>query len=264
MSEYFDIVIVGGGLVGASLACALADSGLNIAVVDAKVGTDSDAGRFDERTIALAWGARQIFESMGVWAQIAAGGVTPIHTIHVSDRSHLGLSRLHREEEGVDALGYIVPMRVMGSALTERLAELGNVQQFCPAQVTHIDISDDTAQLRIIQDGVEQTLQARLVIGADGVQSAVRDLAGIDLNRIDYHQHAVIANVASEFAHDNVAFERFTDSVAVRWSGQSATGTARHCWNCLTKIFLRVCRHALVIVWASLFTSVNASVFPLA
>lgn len=211
MNLDYDIIIVGGGLVGASLACALADSRLKVAVVDAATPASNVAGRFDERTIALAWGARRIFEAVGVWQEIAADAM-PIHTIHVSDRNHLGFSRLHREDEAVDALGYIVPMRVMGAVLTTRLGQLDNVSQYCPAQVSSVKFDGDVALLDVQHEGETVQLRARLVIGADGLHSVVRDAAGIGVRQVDYHQHAVIANIATEYPHNHVAYERFTDS----------------------------------------------------
>lgn len=217
MSEHFDLIIVGGGLVGASLACALAESGLQIAVVDAASpdvthAEANSAPRFDERSIALAYGASRIFRSIGVWPLLHAAGLTPIHTIHVSDRQHAGLTRLHREDESVDALGYIVPMRVMGAALVEKMSQLENVTQYCPASVTSMHISAGSAQVEIESANKKQTLESKLVIGADGIHSVVRDAMGVALNAVDYHQHAVIANIATEFAHANVAYERFTET----------------------------------------------------
>jgi 2-octaprenyl-6-methoxyphenol hydroxylase len=234
MSESFDIVIVGGGLVGASLACALADSGLHIAVVDAASmdadgpGRDS-APRFDERSIALAYGASRIFKGIGVWSLMQEAGLTPIHSIHVSDRQHAGLTRLHREDEAVDALGYIVPMRVMGAALVQRMSQLENVTQYCPASVASIHIMGDGAQVEIESAGKKQTLETKLVIGADGIHSVVRDAMGVALNAVDYHQHAVIANIATEFAHVNVAYERFTETgpMAVLPLADDASGLHR-------------------------------------
>jgi len=100
----FDLIIVGGGMVGASLACALGNSPLKIAVIEATPFESDSQPSFDARTLALAYGSRQIFDSLGLWDEIVQRGVTPIRRIHVSDRGHAGSSHLDCQTEGVEAL----------------------------------------------------------------------------------------------------------------------------------------------------------------
>ena len=131
----WDVVIVGGGLVGASLAVALAPTGLSLAVIEA-VAADSDAQpSFDERTIALTHNARRIYTGMGVWEEIAARHAQPIREIHVSDRGRFGMTHLHCEDAGVEALGYVVPSRVIGGVLQRRMQQSDAVSLLCPATV---------------------------------------------------------------------------------------------------------------------------------
>ncbi len=211
----FDVIIVGGGMVGASLACALENSPLKVAVIEA---TDADAEfqpSFDARTVALAEGSRQILQAMGLWDSIEALGVTPIKRIHVSDRGHLGSAHMDARQEGVEALGYVVETRIMGKVLRDRLTHMDNLTLFCPASVVAVDLSADAPQatsacVEIMQDGERKTLHGRLVVAADGGQSMVRKLLGIDTFKMNYGQHAVIANVAVDRLHHNIAYERFT------------------------------------------------------
>ena len=117
MQTDYDIVIVGGGLVGMSLASALGRSGFRIAVIEAKEWQPSVAQNQEGRTLALAYGSRRIFEGMGLWSQIAAYGATPIKQIHISDRGRFGITRLDATDAGIDALGYVVQTTVLATVL---------------------------------------------------------------------------------------------------------------------------------------------------
>jgi len=210
MANNYDIIIIGGGLVGASLACALGEQDLRIAVIEA-VPLSSDAQpSYNERTVALGYGSRQIFEGIGIWSAIDELGATAIKKIHVSDRGHMGKTRLDCAKEGLDALGYVVDTRLLGQALAARLDALSNVELICPAKLTSLKFTSTNAALAIEVDGVEQTLSASLVVGADGVQSSVREQVGIKTFDMNYGQTAIITNVSVERSHRNIAYERFT------------------------------------------------------
>ncbi|MDT8405577.1 2-octaprenyl-6-methoxyphenyl hydroxylase [Sulfuriflexus sp.] len=212
MEHNFDIVIVGGGLVGASLACALGEQDLRIAVVEAvPFGADSQPS-YDDRTVAMAYGSRRIFEGMGLWAAIEQHGVSAIEKIHVSDRGHIGKTRLDCADENLEALGYVVENRVLGAVLSARLQLLENVSLLCPASVTRIQCDAGSAQVDIEHEGVVTSLQASLLVAADGGKSFVREQMGIRSFGTDYGQTAVITNVSCQRPHRHVAYERFTDT----------------------------------------------------
>src|SRR3989344_833960 len=120
MKTDYDILIIGGGLVGASLACALRASELRIGVIEAVPLAASSQPSYDDRTLALAYGSKRIFESVGVWNEIAPDA-TPIERIHISDRGHFGITRLSAAEAGLPALGYDVANRALGAALLKML-----------------------------------------------------------------------------------------------------------------------------------------------
>ena len=208
----FDLLIVGGGMVGASLACALGNSPLKIGVLEATPFESASQPSFDTRTLALAYGTRRIFESLDLWPAIAEGGVTPIRRIHVSDRGHIGSSHLDSQSEGVDALGYVAETRLLGRVLHDRMRSFDNVQFLCPAQVTQVNLETTRASVEITQDAGRRRLSARLLVAADGGNSCIRQLLGIKTFRMGYDQHAVIANVAMDRLHQGVAYERFTAS----------------------------------------------------
>ena len=141
-----DVLIIGGGLVGASLACALEESDLSIEIIEAyPLNTDSQPC-YDDRTVALSYGSRVIFETMGLW-QAMADRIEAIKTIHISDRGHLGVTRLRHDEEGVEALGYVAENRVLGEILYQRLADNPNVRMHCPAQVVSLQQGEESVSV---------------------------------------------------------------------------------------------------------------------
>lgn len=208
----YDVIIIGGGMVGASLACALAgQTSKKIAVVEPYAFDDRAQPSFDDRSIALSYGSRCIWESMGLWEQLEHL-IEPIRTIHVSDRGHLGATRLYHYEENVEALGYVAENRVIGQVLMQRVQELNHVRWMCPASLESLEQHEDFARVGIKTEQGEKIYTCNLVVAADGAMSRARELSGLDITRHDYQQTAVIANVETEYGHDNVAFERFTDS----------------------------------------------------
>ena len=207
----YDILIIGGGMVGASLACALAGSGLRLAIVEAVPLRADEQPSYDDRSIALAYGSRCIFAGMGLWDDLRHE-VTPIRTIHVSDRGHFGITRLRAEEQGVDALGYVVENRALGRLFAARLEASADVDLLCPARLEALEFGERAVAASVEVDGARRLLRAALVVGADGGRSLVRRLAGVATRQWDYGQSAVIANVTPARRHGHVAYERFTDS----------------------------------------------------
>jgi 2-octaprenyl-6-methoxyphenol hydroxylase len=205
-----DVLIIGGGLVGASLACALENSRLKVRIVEAFPLKSDMQPSYDDRTIALSWGSRCILEGMHVWDAMA-GQVEAIKTIHISDRGHFGATRLRHTEEQVEALGYVAENRVLGEVLYRRLQQNSHISIHCPARLTGIEQQQDRVIATISENDNERVLSARLLVAADGVVSQVRDLLHIGSSVQDYGQSAVIANVTPAQRHHNIAYERFTD-----------------------------------------------------
>lgn len=212
MSNSFDVAIVGGGMVGASLAAALTPLGLRVALVESVPLQSESQPSFDERTTALSNGSRRILNSMGVW-DVVAPEAAPIRRIHVSDQGRFGFARIDAAEEGVAALGFVLANRVLGAALWERLAADPAIAIFCPARVNEITTSPEAVTLQVEADGEpSRTLHARLLVAADGANSGIRKALGIEATRWDYEQTAIITNVATRKFHDHVAYERFTST----------------------------------------------------
>jgi len=208
----FDVIISGGGMVGASLAHALSGHGLRIAVIERfPVKENQSQPSYDDRAIALSYGSKRILHALGLWQGLAADA-EPINKIHVSDQGHFGFARLDQAEEGVEALGYVITARDLGKLLLPSLTGCEDVQLFCPASLVDFDVGENDVAVVIEQEGEQKTIHAKLLVAADGGQSSVREQLGIAVNDVGYNQSAVISNVTAQKSNDNVAYERFTQS----------------------------------------------------
>ena len=215
MNDY-DLVIVGGGLVGGSLACALSGSGLKVCSIEAVAADAASQPSYDERVIALAWGSRRILEGIGLWGQIAPGAEA-IHQIHVSERGGFGFAHLDRAEQGVEALGYVAPARLLGTAIRGSLGEgagpgVGGLTLLCPARLLGLRMQSDGVDLEVSVAGASRTLRARLLVAADGGDSFVRRRLGLAVRERPYGHDAVITTVTPDRPRPNTAYERFTDT----------------------------------------------------
>jgi 2-octaprenyl-6-methoxyphenol hydroxylase len=207
----FDVAIVGGGMVGATLGVALAPLNLRVAIIEAVSHNAAAQPSFDERTTALSNGSRRILETLGVWPALSALA-TPIRKIHVSDQGRFGFARIDAAEQNLSALGYVVANRDLGNVLWPRLSASEGLTVYCPAEVSRVGVNEQSATIEIAQQGAKTTIAAKLIVAADGAQSAVRSAVGVDAQVRDYGQTAVITTVLPQRFHDNVAYERFTPS----------------------------------------------------
>jgi len=237
--EHYDLIIIGGGLAGASLACALKNAKLKnaglqqplkIAVVEAYALDTEAQPSYDDRTVALSYGSSCIFQNMGsslndsdrqgLWGLLAPYAQA-IDTIHISDRGHFGVTRLTKEQEGVEALGYVLENRAIGQQLYAELEHVteedgARITLFCPA--TLIGLHQDEQQVSIdisveASDGqASRQISGNMLVAADGNNSKVMKLLNIGSHRHSYDQVALITNVTPGKKHNNVAYERFTDS----------------------------------------------------
>ena len=205
------VLIVGGGLVGASLAIALDAAGVAATLVEAAAPRTDTQPSYDERNLALARATVNGLAAIGVWPH-AAAQATPIRHIHVSRAGEFGSARITAAKHGVDALGWTLPARELGAALLRRLGACTRLTRFAPARLESLEARADGWRARIRTADGEQVIDAALLVGADGTESFVRTQLGIGAERHDYEQALFVATVTPERAHANRAFERFSDA----------------------------------------------------
>ncbi|MBB5016510.1 2-octaprenyl-6-methoxyphenol hydroxylase [Rehaibacterium terrae] len=211
MSEPVDILIVGGGLVGASLACALDGAGRRVALVEAVPAHSAAPPSFDERNLALAAASLNALRALGVLAHLATPPA-PIRHIHVSRAGDFGAVRLDAAEYGREAFGGVVVARELGNALEARLSALASLRRHCPAKVVALEAFADGWRVGLERDGVREVVETKLLVAADGTRSFVREALGIGTIEHDYGQTLFVSTVAADRAPDGRAWERFTDT----------------------------------------------------
>ncbi|MBD9376951.1 2-octaprenyl-6-methoxyphenyl hydroxylase [Pseudoxanthomonas sp. PXM04] len=209
MTQRHDVVIVGGGLVGASLAIALDRLGIDVGLVEATPGTTMPAV-FDQRNLSFAAATVNALTALGVMRKLrAAPG--PIRRIHISRQGDFGRVRLEATDYGRDSFGQVVVARDFGEALEARLRELDHVTRYRPARFVALEEGGEGGRrLRLAGEAGEQILDARLLVAADGTRSQLRDALGIGAQEHDYAQTLFVARVRAEHAPDGTAYERFT------------------------------------------------------
>jgi len=204
------VLIVGGGLVGASLAIALDAAGVGAMLVEAAAPRADAQPSYDERNLALARATVNGLDAIGVWMH-ARTGATPIEHIHVSRAGEFGSVRLEAREAGVDALGWTLPARELGAALLRRLAECTRLERLAPARLEALEPLDDGWRATVrTAEGIRQ-IDTPLLVGADGTASFVRARLGIGADTYDYGQTLFVCTVTPERGHDHRAYERFSD-----------------------------------------------------
>lgn len=207
-----DVAIVGGGMVGASLALALSGTGREVTLIEGVAPGSAAQPSFDDRSTALGNASRRIFEGLGVWRAMEPD-TSAIRTIHVSDAGRFGFARLNAAEQGIEAFGYIIPNRCIGAALWAKLADAEGITLRVPARPESVEIGSDRVRLTVVDDrGPPEAIEARLVVAADGAHSSVRAAAGIGADVEDYDQVAMVANLRADRPHDGTAYERFTQA----------------------------------------------------
>ena len=208
MSSY-DIVIAGGGMVGSSLALALAPLGLRVAIVEQVARDAGQQPSFDDRSTALSRSTQRMFEAVGIWERVVAAA-TPITHVHVSDKGRFGFAHIDAAEQGVEALGHVIINRVLGDVLQDSLAGVNGLDVLCPGRITAAKPGADGVTVAVEQDGATTELNGRLLVAADGANSTVRNMIGIGVHQVAYEQRAIIGNLLPEKPLRNRAFERFT------------------------------------------------------
>lgn len=204
MTEH-ELLIVGGGPVGATLALALQHKGINATMLEARA---KGVAHHDQRALALSYGSILILERLGLWAELKPKA-TAINTIHVSQRGSLGRSLLKAEEHGQPALGYVLSYGDLTAALDHAIQQFPGIEVSYETEALAIKPGQESAEVEYRTQGQDYAGMARMAVLADGGRS-LADIPGLQRETKHYGHDALVSKVACEFAHDNIAYERFT------------------------------------------------------
>jgi ubiquinone biosynthesis UbiH/UbiF/VisC/COQ6 family hydroxylase len=205
MSGQFDVIIVGAGLVGASFALAMKDSGLKMALVESAAPV-VPSPEWNSRVYAISPGSVEFLSEIGAWGEFDAARIAPVRGMHIHGDDGKAYLEFDAHQSGLAELAVIAEARWMQHGLWQALLRQGNLELFCPARCASLRIQEETAVL-CLEDG--QELRAPLIVGADGRDSWVRAQAGMDAEPAPYRQMGVIANFETERHHGDVAWEWF-------------------------------------------------------
>ncbi|MFK7793876.1 MAG: 2-octaprenyl-6-methoxyphenyl hydroxylase [Gammaproteobacteria bacterium] len=205
----FDIVIVGGGLVGMSLAVALAKSPCSVLLLEQNQSAPLHANVLDLRTTGLTRSSEQMFIQAGIWQKIATAA-SPIKRLDISEQGNFGAARIDANQHGISPIGYMVPNHHLIETLSEQVAQLDNIQILSPASLETAEVNSSGYDIKVNHNGQQLTFSTSLLVGSDGGKSKVRSILGIDAEYKSYQQSAIITNVRTQKSHQNIAYERFT------------------------------------------------------
>lgn len=209
MKTRYDVLIVGGGMVGSALACALGDSGLSVAVLERSLPPAfAPEQSHDLRVSALSIASERFLQNIGAWSGIQTRRSCPYRRMKVWENdARRASTEFDATEIGYDHLGHIVENRIIQLALLERLKAFDNIDLITPAKTARIDYSPG-ATLVELESG--EQLIGRLVVAADGGDSQVRQAAGIGVTQWDYDQHALVAGVTTAYPQQDITWQQFT------------------------------------------------------
>ena len=204
----YDLAIVGGGIVGATLACALKDSGLRVVLIER---SRQSAAVAIGRAYVISLMSGRIFQGIGIWDKILPQ-ITEFGQISLSDAEYPGVVQFYPPDLGTERLGYAAEHRVLLTALQECLENSPNVSWLCPAEVVNAEYKAEAVEIELSADGDRKVIRTRLLVAADGARSRIRETAGIRTQGWHYWQSCVVATIKTERPHNNIAYERFWPS----------------------------------------------------
>jgi ubiquinone biosynthesis UbiH/UbiF/VisC/COQ6 family hydroxylase len=267
--ESVDVVIVGGGMVGLTLACALKDSGLSVVIIEHGEPMVRKSLDRDCRVSAIVTGNVKILQGLGVWKHLQ-DAAAPICTMHIWDNQEAGGIRFDCSEIDEPALGYLIENSCTQAAMHEALLESDMVEFCCSAEITEVKWLQEKAIVKLA-DG--RILNAALIVGADGGHSWIRERAGIGIYQRDYRQKAIVATVCPERPHGGIAYQRFlpsgplamlpmTDNLcSIVWSAENEE--ARRLMDMDDEAFLKALNLTFGPVLGQIVESGDRAAFPL-
>ncbi|MRX28074.1 2-octaprenyl-6-methoxyphenyl hydroxylase [Kangiella sp. HZ709] len=209
--NHYQIVIVGGGLVGATLAIALDAIGIDLVVIEAFQERSNSQPSFDDRSVALSLSSLKIYQRLGLTQMI--NSAEPIKNIHISDQGRYGFSRLECSKLNQPQLGAVIENKILGLALMSEVRERG-IEYCCPAKVVSAKkiVKNDKNVMQIELEGIKQFINCDLLILAEGSRSNLKSQLGYQTEVTDFKKSALVCNITTQIPHKNWAYERFTNN----------------------------------------------------
>jgi len=201
----YDLVVVGGGLVGSALACALGGSGKSVLVLESGSAQTDMPGEYDLRVSAITGASANFFKAIGAWDRMRQARMGEVREMQIWDEGGSGSLHLDAADTADACLAYIIENSVIRTALYQRLQQLSNIRYLENTKVELVSIEDD----RVILNAGGNRISTRLVVGADGARSIVREWAQIESSGWSFAQTAIVATIKSEFPHEYTAYQRF-------------------------------------------------------
>lgn len=209
IKQHYDIIIVGGGLVGTSLVCALQKQGLSIAVLEKSLPSSLTDAKTDGRPISLAHTSQVILNTLGIWSQLAELA-SPIQTVHVSTQGAFGTTQFHANDFGLSALGYVLPFAMLQQSLYQAAAGMSDVDFICCTEIKKLVTNNEGVNIQFTANNKQHTLSAKLLVAADGTHSICRQLLTIPVREKNLDDRVLTAILTLKQPHQFMAFERFT------------------------------------------------------
>ncbi len=204
----YDLAIVGGGIIGLTLACALKDSGLSIVLIEAK---PYSVAAMKGQAYAVHMSSKRIFTGIGVWDKILPQ-IETFRQVCLSDANYPAVVEFQPTDLGTDVLGYVAEHQALLTPLQDFMQNCPNVKYLCPAEVVQTQYQSDGVEISLKAEGDHRTIRTKLLVAADGARSRIRQSAGITTRGWQYWQSCIVAFVKPEKPHNNVAYERFWSS----------------------------------------------------
>lgn len=239
VQEEYDIIVVGGGLVGCSMVLAMQQQGLRIAVLEHHLPTAASVASQDSRPISLAHGSQCILQTLGIWPDLAEQACA-IKTVHVSEQGRFGVTEISAQDYRLPALGYVVPFARLQHSLYQHAAKQSGVDFIVIDQLLSIHCDLTGAQIQFKDMQGEHALQAKLLIASDGTQSTCRDLLNIDSDISDHHEMALTLSATINRNHQNTAYERFTKKGAIAILPLFEANKIRLVWTLDEKLYKKI------------------------
>jgi len=211
ISDYKNIVIVGGGMVGMATALALSRYKLNITLIETIPVIGESHPSYDDRTLVVNRASIRFWTNLRIWQNIC-DDITPIKKVHVSNKGYFGSVVFDASEYGLEALAYIVEAKVLGINLKQEIEKIDNINIKCPAQVVKIKHKKDDVEVSYKQDDIVHSIKCHLLLAADGAQSEIRSSLELETKIKPYNRKAIICNITPENKHNNCAYERLTNT----------------------------------------------------